>query len=243
MNDRVVYTVISGNYDKLSPVSKIKGIDYYIVSDKKVDVPNGWKLLLITNSEYKGHLFNRYYKICPQLIFSKYKQSLYIDGNINIIGNIDELFRVALHNKDISLYDHPERTSIRDEAKVLKSVGYDYYFRFNKQIMKYLSEGLVDNKLYEANIIFRNHNELKLQDMSNIWFKELMNNVSRDQLSFTYSCHKVGVVVHSLGIHDARCSQDYFKYKKHLRRNPAMKYSVRFVNYWAKLFSFDRVGA
>ncbi|MCG9565839.1 glycosyltransferase domain-containing protein [Vibrio chagasii] len=240
MKHRVVYTVISGNYDKLTEVKNESGIDYYIVSDSEINIPSGWKLLVISDSGYTGHLFNRYYKINPHLLFQEYDESLYIDGNITIISDINSLFDYALLDNEIALYNHPERKCVYDEAEVLKTVGYDYFYKINEQMKGYKREGFKSDALYEGNIIFRKHNTLPMTNVAASWFKELTTKVSRDQLSLTYCCFKESVSITSLGRHDARFVNTYFEYRPHNHRNSAMKYTVRFINIIARLSKFDK---
>ncbi|MDA9557890.1 DUF616 domain-containing protein [Vibrio sp.] len=238
INKIVVYTVISGNYDEIKSVKKESNIDYICVTDNKdLDVPSCWEKLVIEDSPYKNHLFNRYYKLNPHVLFNNHDFSLYIDANIQV----SNLIKDNLKDNAFCLYEHPDRSTVKDEVKVLKKVGYDYFFVFNKQTRKYIKSGFIDEILFEANILFRRHNEIT--EFSKLWFAELSNKeqVSRDQLSLTYSAQVSGLSLKSLGTHDARVTNKYFCYHNHLKRNPAMRYSVRFINILAKLILIDRM--
>jgi hypothetical protein len=61
-----------------------KNIDYICFTDNKKIKSKKWKLIYVVPN-FKSNLENRKYKILPHKYLDKYDESLYIDGNIQII--------------------------------------------------------------------------------------------------------------------------------------------------------------
>ncbi|WHR51327.1 DUF616 domain-containing protein [Vibrio furnissii] len=228
---KVVYTVLSGGYDEIQPINiKHDEIDFIVVSDEIITVPNGWKLIVIDNDDEKGLLFNRKYKINPQILFSNYDASIYIDSNIEIVGSVSELFESLVNEQYLMMaYDHPVRDKLYEEANELKLQGFDSFIHINRQVSRYYSEGYVDDGFYEANVLVRKHQGNLFQVMET-WYNLFTEGVKRDQLSLTYSFWYHDTVIGSLGVHDARFINRIFKYHMHVKKNPTNRTLNKIVN-------------
>ncbi|EPG7578467.1 glycosyltransferase domain-containing protein [Providencia huaxiensis] len=235
MNKKIaVYTVLSGNYDKIHPIKETLNnkIDAFIISDQARNLPNGWKLKIIKKENQETNIeFNRKFKIQPNLQFDDYYMTIYIDSNIEIISNLESLISDFINSEyDIALYSHPVRNSIYDEAEEIKRIGYDYCFSIDKQVNRYKSEGFISQTLYEANIILRRNTTLMNRTMD-LWWYEFSNGIKRDQISLTYACFKTGLKILSLGKHDARFINNNFYYHVHLKKNASRNLKARLFNY------------
>lgn len=238
---KVVYTVHSGHYDQIKPVKfENDGVDFYIISDEEITPPKGWKVIVIENE--KGNspvMYNRKYKINPFLLFDEYDISLYLDSNIEVISELEELFYIFSNSDEkIACYEHPVRDCVYEEANEIKRIGYDYFFKVNKQMRKYKNEGYEKLFLREANVIFRK-NDIDLKNAMIIWWDEFSNGVKRDQLSLSYSLKRANVSMKSLGLHDARFVNKYFLYHEHLKKNKSRNIKARVLNKLAKLMCID----
>lgn len=195
--DTVVYTCITGDYDKIREPQYIsERCDYYLISEKKPEKKTIYQWIDICHvvpSDITDNIYrNRYCKINVHKIFSQYKYSIYVDGNITITGDmtkcIDYLKRsriavTTVYEKD-TVYSHALRCMVQ---------GMDYYDRWQKQIKSYWEKGLPENtRVYLCNILIREHNNPICIKLMEDWWKEFCTYVRRDQTSFPYVIWKNG---------------------------------------------------
>lgn len=232
---KIVYTVLSAGYDQLAEVPVIYNTDFYVLSCDYIDVPLGWKFIHVENKNKLTSVeFNRFYKMMPYEIFPEAESYLYVDANINIVGDLDLFFGDINDQVDIAMYKHPVRRSLVEEAETIKRLGYDYFFKVNKQVKKYLSKIDAEDVFFEANIIFRKNN-LAVNRAMQDWFNEFKCGVKRDQISINYICNIHPLKVCSLGEHDARFNKKYFVYQQHLKKSKSFNYKAKIVNAVARI--------
>ena len=126
------------------------------------------------------------YKYLP----NHYNFSVYIDGNIIIINDINLLLnQLKKQYKDINFFVpiHPERDCIYDEAKVVLKLRKDKSKYVKPQIKKIKDDGFPTHYgLSENNILIRNHKDPNLIKFMKKWWKIVKKGSKRDQLSFIY---------------------------------------------------------
>ncbi|MFG6656280.1 glycosyltransferase domain-containing protein [Scandinavium sp. M-37] len=223
-NRLVIYSVITGGYDKVLPVENIDSdCDYYIVSNEHIVLPEPWKLLTPSTDGLDNKNFNRYYKINPHILFPNHQHSLYIDGNILLCGDIYNWSKAQLSNNDFAIFNHPERDNIFDEGKICSFIGTDYFWVINRQLKKYKAEGFNYRELFEANILLRSHNKADVMRLMEMWWSEYSSEFSakRDQLALPYVIWKMNYKINNMGSSDARFDQEYFKYMSHANNRHA----------------------
>jgi hypothetical protein len=208
----VVYTCITGGYDDLHAPRRIEqGIDYVCVTDGKVGSTTGWRLLplpLLTGTNADK---NRYVKMHPHVLFPQYEVSVYVDGNIEIVGGLNELIRSALQDSDIALYRHSFRTNVYQEAAVCAGFGHAWWWQAARQMHRYRMEGLpLETELFEANIIIRRHSSLQVLRLMESWWNEYNHGIKRDQVSLPYSAWKTSTNIGDLGSSDSLFEQSHF---------------------------------
>lgn len=235
MNKLCVYTVVCGNYDKVNEVVQTRDdVDYICFTDTnyKGCVPQCWKHIVIKQGRLNGSNLNRYLKINIPDEVREYKYSIYVDGNIVIKSIPKVFFDSCLNGDEIALYEHYERKNIYDESNVCIEKGMDYYWKFRKQISRYNRDGFVSTSLYEANIIFRKHNE-KTYNAMKLWWDEYRTGVKRDQISFVYSMVFNEINITSLGRSDVRFEKKYFDIKHHAYPKSYLlkKKVTKFINF------------
>jgi len=222
-----VYTAIADGYDTLkAPRIKIPGVDYYCFTEPCSIVAEAWSRRdLAPEIDQSAATRNRYAKMLPHLLLPDYDASIYVDGNIEVLGNVMELARRALAFGNVALYDHPVRIDPYSEAIECARIGFDWNRRIRVQMDRYRRAGMPRNVgLLEANIIIRAHNTERVIRAMESWWREWQDGVKRDQLSLMYVLWKENVSVCRLGRHDARFINQYFAYGAHQRkpsRSPA----------------------
>jgi hypothetical protein len=190
-NKNVVYTCVTGNYESLKFPFKEDGVDYLAFTDDLSINPNGWELVEI-NSNFKNPIvINRFIKMNPDLFLNNYDKSLYVDGNINIIGPLFNLFDKCLDypKNFMSIPVHPIRSNLYDEflscVNAGKVIGSDAFFLYDEIIKKH--PHINKRRLTENSIIFRYHNDSRAKLVGSNWFNNLNNLILRDQLLLDFT--------------------------------------------------------
>ena len=148
-----------------------------------------------------------------------YEVSIWVDGNVDIKGNMSELIKNVLID-DCSIYvpKHPQRGCLYDEVRPVISMKKDTAENVNPQIERYKKEGFPKGYgLLQSNILIRKHNNGDCIRLMEAWSNEVMNGSHRDQLSFNYCSWKnpdIKVKYLDKGI----CNSSWFKwYMNHKR--------------------------
>lgn len=196
MKNRIVcYTCITGGYDVLKdPAIVPDNIDFICFSDvyiqssiwKCVPIPEELKYLSTVKQQ-------RIVKICPHRYLSDYDISIWVDGNIAIIGNLNNfILQYDLNICSLYIRKHPSRNNVYDEAKTIITLNKESLDIVQNIINRYSAEHYPKNNgLVESNIILRKHIDTKCQNFNYAWAQELLLNSHRDQLSFNYIVWKI----------------------------------------------------
>ncbi|HEU0199643.1 MAG TPA: glycosyltransferase domain-containing protein [Burkholderiaceae bacterium] len=213
----VVYTAVAAGYDVLQPVGhSVAGVDYVCFTEPNIVPPPGWMHRPLPRMDLPPQSQNRYAKFHPHLLFPEYEASVYVDGNIEIVGDLQVLAERALARAQIAFYDHPVRTDPYAEAIECAKVGFDWSGSIRHQVRRYRTEGFAgDAGLFEANVIVRRHNETPVVRAMERWWQEWEHGVKRDQLSLMYVLWKERLRAQGLGRHDARFVHEFFRYRPH----------------------------
>ena len=190
-NKKVVYTCITGGYDNLiEPTYITNDFDYICFTDNLNMKSNVWQIrpLPEETNELNTIKKQRYVKINPHLLLSEYELSIWVDGNIEIKGDLNEFIKENANDTDcIFVPEHPVRNCIYSEEKAVLSLRKDVKENTSPQIDRYKKEGFPRKYgLLQSNILLRRHNENDCITIMEDWFEEIRNGSHRDQLSFNY---------------------------------------------------------
>lgn len=189
MNNKVIYTVILGDYDTLiDPVIVTPGWDYVCYTDKDVK-SEIWEVVHVILDKRHIKKQSRLLKLTPPLL-ENYDESIYIDGNIQVNCNLNK-FLLKYNPSDLMVMDHPERNNIYKEALACVELDKDNPKVILKQLDSYFSEGfnIFESGLFACGVIYRVHRE-EIKRLSNDWYEETKNFSHRDQLSLPYILSK-----------------------------------------------------
>ena len=219
---KVVYTCISGQYDILTdPVFINKEFDYVCFTDQPF-YSEVWQIRPIPEelnslSQVKKQ---RIVKICPHRYLPEYDLSIWVDGNITIKGDMEDLIGKLRWNKSpITIPQHPIRRCIYAEANACVQLGKDSPEIALKQVKEYKEEGFPTNYgMVQSGVIFRKHNDPSCIKLMECWANELQGLKAIDQLSFNYAAWKTKVVFNYVDkyIFNSdyfRCSSKHYKVK------------------------------
>lgn len=200
----VVYTSIFGGYEALIPQPRFPNVDYVCFSDRPMK-PRGWRVEVVEPRFDSPARSSRYYKILPHRTLGDYDVSVYMDGNYLIVGDIEELVRTQLAERDMAVFDHAQTRSdprgcIYQEYEAIVSLGRgtgkykDDPDVMARQIARYREAGYPENNgLVFAAVLLRRHNDPVVIRTMDTWWDEFSNFSRRDQLSLPYACWKEGL--------------------------------------------------
>lgn len=197
--NHVLYTCITGNYDNLIvPTYYNPAYDYVCFTDNSEWILKQrigpWQIRPLQYTESSNALNNRWHKVHPHKLFPEYEDSIYIDGNIDILdGN---LFRQidSKPGRKILIPKHAFNNCVYKEIKINiknKRAPKEQCFRM-KEILKDAkyprNYGLCEN-----NVIYRKHNDPLVIIVMEEWWKYIKDVVPRDQLSLCFLFYKHGI--------------------------------------------------
>jgi hypothetical protein len=218
-----VYTCVTGGYDHIAPpTERDPRLAYHAWSDHPETVPAPWTAHRIDIAGLGKKDQNRHAKMHPHLLpeLAGFDASVYVDGSIDIIGDVHALVSDALQahpETDLFLYTHPFRDCAYDEARACASFGHAHVLTLQRQMSRYRREGLPAHcGLYECNVLIRRHTPMLARAMD-IWWQEYRQYAKRDQLAISWVIWSSGLRITSLGASDPRNAQRFFRLKEHAK--------------------------
>ena len=200
-NYKVVYSSITNEYD----VSQIPyflnyDYDYILFTDNyknylKNDL-NIWQIYPIPEDILELNISfvkqSKCIKINPhRYLHSYYNLSIYIDGAIVIINDLNLLLKeLKIKYGDSNMYIpiHRHRICLYDEAKIVLKMNKDIRKNVESQIKRYKWEGFPKKYgLSENNVIIRKHFNHNIKQLMKDWWREVYSGSQRDQLSYKYA--------------------------------------------------------
>ncbi|WP_165312514.1 glycosyltransferase domain-containing protein [Vibrio ziniensis] len=194
-NKTVIYTAIFGNYDKvvnLTAVDKEK-FDYILFSDSdNVLYSPPWELKTIKNMDFDSNVKkNRYIKFFPHYFLNEYKDSIYIDGNVDIVKSLDSFMEASICY-DMQCYSHPHRENVIQEMAAnlwMRRLPDESIPKLSELIVDFQNSGYIFDGLYEANVIYRKHND-NVDNLMKLWWELFSCGVQRDQIYLPFALWK-----------------------------------------------------
>lgn len=196
-NERIaVYTCIWGAYDKIfEPVFVPNNCDFYIITDQMVDEKSQWMKRDISDLDdikdiKEPQIINRYCKMNPHKIFTEYKYTIYVDGNLRVTTDLTEYVN-RISKYGISFFGHDQRKCVYEEI--------DECIRTHKadpEQLRILEEKLRAEGMPEkyglllGSFIVRNHQIEECNLISEAWWNEYEKAPLRDQIVLPYVLFK-----------------------------------------------------
>ena len=185
MNRKVIYTCLTGGYDRLEqPAAVAPDWDYVCFTD--TDGQDGvWQLRKIPIDSPDPVVRSRFPKILPDKVLTEYDYSVYMDANLCITGEEFYGFADKCIAAGISFaqVQHPDRDCVFEELKycyLKDKINTKTAFRLYRQ---WKDEGLPRHAgLYENNLIFRRHKITEARALDEAWWHAFSAGVPRDQL-------------------------------------------------------------
>ncbi len=156
-NKKVVYTVVLGEYDELSPAPKFKGWDFIVFTDDILLNADGWTKYLVEGGK-DLQKESRRYKFLSHVYLKEYDLVCYIDGNVRLMSEPPS---------HPIWFTHRIRNSVYEEA-MTRSIDVDM---IKRQIRYYMELRFSDKGgLYHNNFFVRsNRNDVQNKLMEKVW--------------------------------------------------------------------------
>lgn len=194
----IVYTVNIGGYEDVKEPTVIDpSVEYILFTDDKDLVSKHWKIIQLTDSLADPRRTSRLPKILAHKYLPEHDISVYIDSSLEIITtNVRKMVSECMEGHDIALYKHYKRKCVYDEIEfVMNSTDRAVA---NKALCQSALKKYEDinyprgNGLFENAFIFRRNNE-KNKKLNELWWKEYIAGTERDQFTFMYALHVLGI--------------------------------------------------
>lgn len=179
-----VYTVITSGYDTLRETIWPSTC----LTDKKQKPVKGWTQMTFKPDPEKDlRRASRKPKMRPELFFTS-EYTLYMDGNIRLIADPNDLAEKYLKHFDMALFRHPQRSCIYKEASKLLKMSWKGVNpeMVNRQMAFYESVKFPHNFGLTACWVILRRNTMEVQEFGKLWWKTYQQFTCRDQLSFDY---------------------------------------------------------
>jgi O-antigen biosynthesis protein len=200
----VVYTCVTGNYDRIINHHYIdKDWHYICFTDCPPENPKNyiWEFLPLAFNEMDNVRNQRWHKLHPHLLFPDYKNSLYIDANLDILtcDIFNDVENQIIQGQIIAIVPHFSINNIYDEFAACVQQGKDLVDIIKKQegILKELgfSGDYMNGRFFETNIIYRQHHNKVVAKIMHDWWWFIQHYSYRDQLSLTFVLWKFNINV------------------------------------------------
>lgn len=185
---RVVYTAVFGGYDKVEePCQLEEGIDYVCFTDDENFRSDKWQPIYVPFTYRDPRRTAKIFKILPHLFFPHQEASLWIDGSCVVIGSLrDFLIRYCCHASMVT-FPHPKRRCLYQEARACRRWGKETSAVVQRQIRFYRESGYPEgNGLIAGTVLVRRHNEKKVVELMEEWWRHIDRFSVRDQISFNF---------------------------------------------------------
>jgi len=208
----VVCTAIFGGRSELWEPKVVGNARYVCFSDRKHDSKT-WEVIVVPP---KGRpvMQAKKYKLQMHRFFPDADYLVWVDGNMELTRPLTpgEL-EVAMGDSDIAMHAHKKRNCLYKEAKACSGRRADIPRIIAEQVTVYQSSGVPENYgLHYGGFIIRRNKPL-VNEMFDMWWKEVQLGSIRDQISLPYCRWKTGVRVRSLS--SALHNSYYFQYHYH----------------------------
>ncbi len=209
--NRVIYTCITGKSDAFPLIQKYKDSNYVCFTDNKFLLGlkrfGEWEIRPLVFDKLDNVKNARWHKTHPHVLFPEYEESVWLDGNVEILT--PKIFE-DIQRKILAIPRHYCRNDVYEEIKTAMQVYPKLYAILKKQEEFLRSENMPEKYgLNETNIIYRKHHQTtKIMEE---WWEMIHKYSSRDQASLSYILWKNNIKIDEISIDNARI--DCLNYK------------------------------
>ena len=198
----VVYTAIFGKKDNLvAPAFVPPNCDFICFTDQPFR-SSVWQIRRVEPPEADPTRSARKYKILAHRFLPEYTISIWVDGNVILKGDMNDLIRDYLTDANLAVLDHAKSKEIplsslaehEERLLLMERVGkhQEDGGLVKRQGDAYRALGFPDTGgLAWTCVLLRHHNESDVVAAMEAWWEELVRWSKRDQMSFNYVAWKM----------------------------------------------------
>lgn len=191
---KVIYTVLTGNYDHLAqPAVTEPSFDYVCFTDAAEGCDGVWQLRPIP-FEGTPVMRARWAKLHPYLLLPEYDLSVFMDANLCITG-AGFYERIKACDAPYAVLDHCVRDCVWEELRycyLKDKIGTEAALRWHKELNQMQMPRHFG--LAETNVLVRRHGMDAVRNLDRCWWELLLlSGGTRDQLAFTPALHRRGL--------------------------------------------------
>lgn len=135
----------------------------------------------------------RYHKIMVQDVLPEYKETVWMDSNIDFVSPLffEDIARIRGAGITFAISTHSGRDCLYEEARMCIEMGKDKPETIEAECAYMKEQGFPEHYgLYETNLMYRNLNDLTLPKIMETWWQMVRDFSRRDQLSQMYAVWK-----------------------------------------------------
>ena len=194
----IVYTCLIGDNEGLNaqPFFSSSKLRHVCLTDDKELKSNDWEIILVDRIIPQDcYRSQRNFKIRPHIIFPNYKYSLYIDNTVVLKKKTEDFLEfitneiAILKNDPFFCLPYHSQFNLINEFNACANNHLDDQWRIYEQLNDYIKTNAkpLKEKAYWGGILLRNHNNIEVIKLSEIWFSHICRYSRRDQLSIIHS--------------------------------------------------------
>jgi hypothetical protein len=187
-----VYTTLIGGYEKLNeqPVAVSSRLPFICLADDPNLRSQTWQIRQVDPLFGMDPIRSqRVLKLRPHEYLTSFDCSLYIDNSVILTAPPEQVIEQYLGASGFCLPEHSYRESVLDEFLEVERLGYDDQGRIFEQLNHYMLElpEVLQEKPFWTGVMLRNHRDLKVRTMLEIWSAHVQRYSRRDQLSVNFA--------------------------------------------------------
>ncbi len=216
MNTVAIYRCVFADYDiLLDELVVLPNVDYYLFTDDPDLDVYPYRTIVIKDFLDNPSIANRSFKLNIPEELKCYDVTIYMDGNIGVLANIESLIDDFLFsNADIGLFTHPNHNSLEDEIELCMTNQKSSETALRSEVKFYSDLNTPKlEKFSDNSILFRKKHTEKFSAAMNEWLELVKEFSGRDQLSLPFIRYKYNLKEH------------FFDFSPRTRRN---KYFIVF---------------
>ena len=188
-----VVTSSIGSNELLEPI-KYKGVDYHAFTDNPSPHWTNHPIIPFSvDTRFANRRNAKVYKILPFAFLPGYDYYFWVDATHRLETDPHYVITKYLSNSDIAVFKHADRNCIYLEAKGVISVNFDHSNLVQDQVAFYRNmEYPNNNGLYELPARVQRNSPLT-QRLGWMWWEQICMFSSRDQISFPFCLHQLGI--------------------------------------------------
>ena len=200
VNSRKIAVITSsvGSNNLINPTRWLDKVEYHAFVDKKdINISDSWNrheyIQFSSDIVYKNRRNAKIYKILPHAFLPNFDYYIWVDATHNLQKDPDEIIDEYLTNSDVAVFKHSQRDCVYDEGNEIIKIKYDHSNLIKDQLAFYRDMCYPKNNgLYELPARVQRNTELT-QRMGWMWWEQICMFSSRDQISFPFVCHQLGI--------------------------------------------------